>query len=93
MDNWNFEETSLAVSFSWHFRKYLVILGEIFLRLKGILSNFEKKYFCINLKLNSPIGIIIKADRQKGNAREIIARENRPEIYFWREKTIIACLL
>jgi hypothetical protein len=43
MDNWNFEETSLAVSFSWHFRKYLVILGEIFLRLKGKLSNFEKK--------------------------------------------------
>ena len=28
---------------------------------------------------------IIKADRQKGNGREIIARENRPEIYFWRE--------
>ena len=37
------------------------------------------------MKLNNPIGIIIKADRRKGNAREIIARENRPEIYFWRE--------
>ena len=55
--------------------------------LKGI---FSKKS---SLKLSNPIGIIIKADRRKGNTREIIARENRPEIYFWREKTIIACLL
>ena len=68
-------------------------LSNFILRLKGTLSNFEKIQFCIYLKLNNPTSIHIKAGRRKGNAMEIIARENRPEIYFWREKTIIACLL
>jgi hypothetical protein len=54
------------------------------------MAYFQKKS---SLKLSNPIGIIIKADGRKGNTRGIIARENRPEIYFWREKTIIACLL
>ena len=53
----------------------------------------KRNFSSLSLKLNNPLGIIIKADRRKGNARELIARENRPEIYFWREKTLIACLL
>ena len=45
----------------------------------------KRNFASVSLKLNNLLGIIIKANRRKGNAREIIARENKPEIYFWRE--------